>query len=111
KGALEKELFHRDVVEAVSLLRKASGKEPYIWTPSAKERRNTPERAVWLHIDAGRFDFGCYYNPIISVGRARGVRQESAEGVQKKRNRFTKHSSCNHRTSPRRKNCKNLISF
>ncbi|MEK6900666.1 MAG: hypothetical protein AABX05_06070, partial [Nanoarchaeota archaeon] len=84
KGALEKELFHRDVVEAVSILKQASGKEPYIWTPDESGRKSLPERAVWLGIDADRFDLDCLYYPISSNGRARGVRQESAEGVQKK---------------------------
>ncbi|MEK6900179.1 MAG: hypothetical protein AABX05_03575, partial [Nanoarchaeota archaeon] len=74
KKALEDELFHYDAEKTVSLLKQASGKEPYIRTPDEEGRRETPERTVWLAIYAVRFGLDCYGIPFLSLGRARGVR-------------------------------------
>ena len=76
--ALEDELFHYDAREVVDVLQRASGKRPYISTPSAYERKSYPERAVWLDILADRFGLYCGYGPINSGGRARGVRAAGA---------------------------------
>ncbi len=54
-----------------------SGKKPYLWRVKSRPTQDT-ERAVWVYFGAGGFDLNCSLNPIILLGRARGVRVESA---------------------------------
>ncbi|MBI4147433.1 hypothetical protein HY494_02155, partial [Candidatus Woesearchaeota archaeon] len=75
--ALQDFLQH-DVEETTNMLQKVSGKRPYIWTPDAAKRKSNPERAVWFDIHADRFDLYCDNDPIVDLGRARGVRRGSA---------------------------------
>ncbi|MDP3698573.1 MAG: hypothetical protein Q8R47_03220 [Nanoarchaeota archaeon] len=82
KNALQDEVLQYDAQEAVSVLQRASGKRPYLWTPDAGGRKSYPERAVWLGIYAGGFSLGCYDYPILSLGRARGVRDVGAASAR-----------------------------
>lgn len=74
KRALEEETFQYDALETISTIQSASGKRPFIWTPSAESRKAFPERAVWLSSGTDRFSLDCYSSPIYSYDRARGVR-------------------------------------
>ncbi|MEK6863106.1 MAG: hypothetical protein AABW53_00195 [Nanoarchaeota archaeon] len=82
KRALEEEIFQYDALETIDIIQCASGKRPYIWTPSAKSRKKRPERAVWLYGGTDWFYLLCYNRPISLIGRARGVRVEGAAGAQ-----------------------------
>ena len=82
RRGLKDEIFHCDAPETISMLQRASGKRPYIWTPNASGRKSHPERAVWLYIITDRFYLDCLNNPIYGDGRARGVREVGAEGAR-----------------------------
>ncbi len=81
KRALENEIFEYDAPETIDMLKRVSGKFPYIWTPKVSERKSCPERAVWLYIDTGWFLLDCGINPIYNLGRARGVRGSEVTGA------------------------------
>src|SRR3989344_2646210 len=82
KNALQDEVLQYDAPEAVYILQRATGKRPYIWTPSAEGRRSHPERAVLLYIGTDRSYLYCYDNPISDLGCSRGVRRGASISEQ-----------------------------
>ena len=85
KSALEDEVIQSDAPEAASVLHRATGKRPYIITPSADGRKSHPKRAVWLDIGTVRSILYCYCDPFGGFGRSRGVSEVGAAGARTKK--------------------------
>lgn len=76
KKVLQALLGPKEVERVPQVLSAVSGKRPYLWTPSAENRKATPERAVWLYCSTVRFGLSCSGDPISGLGRARRVRKK-----------------------------------
>lgn len=92
KDAIQALLMCENVDKAIRVLHEVSGKRPFIWMPSAEDRRYKLEVGVWLDAKTGRdrlylycdhspldrligdHTARSYYNVYYYGGRARGVR-------------------------------------
>ena len=81
KNALQRILLCKDPVKAVDILSAASGKEPYIYTPSHDSRKRIPKRIAWFGCDDNLFDLYGNYN-LYNSGAARGVRRSASVSEQ-----------------------------
>ncbi|MBI4152694.1 hypothetical protein HY495_03215 [Candidatus Woesearchaeota archaeon] len=72
RTAIQSLLLCKDVDKAVSVLQKAAGVPPYIWTADKRTRDSHPQLAVWLNASADWLNLDGSGN-LASWGRSRSV--------------------------------------
>ncbi len=75
RSALQSLFMPKDLKRVIETLEGFNGGSPFIWTPGIGSRKSSPARALWLGLNAERFDFFAD-SSLENVGHSYGIRLE-----------------------------------